>query len=113
MPDKKPTRKELKATEDVARLNELNDLRNLLADPRMRAFLWRFLEQCQMFSEHMNSNFGITGHNLGRRAAGMWMWNEITEADYEALLDMQRQHLMKQTELQAAANSEAAPDSQE
>lgn len=93
-----------RAREELARKNELNDLKNILADKRVRDFLWRFIAKCKPFAEPMNTNFGIVGHNLGWRAAGMWMWNEITEADFEALLTMQTQNRLNQIEAENAAS---------
>lgn len=106
MPRKPPadSLEDFRAREELARKNELNDLKNILVDRRVRDFLWRFIAKCKPFAEPMNTNFGIVGHNLGWRAAGMWMWNEITEADFEALLAMQTQNRLNQIEAENAAS---------
>lgn len=101
-----------KARADLKRLNELNDLKNLMVDPRMRAFLWRFMAQTKLFGEPMHANFGIVGHNLGWRAAGMWLWNEITDADFEALLEMQRTHYLTKLDEANALIAGSSADSE-
>lgn len=100
----------VKAREELARKNQLNDLKQLLVDPRMRAFLWRFMAWCQPFGEQFNPNFGVAAHNLGRRAAAMWLWSEITEADFEALVQMQIEARIQQAESDAAAANPPSPD---
>ena len=98
MPKRKaaPTRDEARATEEFIRQKELDDLKAILADVRVRDFLWRMLSKCKPFAEAMTANFGMVGHNLGWRAAGMWLWNEISEADFEALVSMQTKNRAEQ-----------------
>lgn len=90
-----------KEREAFKRAQELDDLKKILEDVRVRAFLWRFMSWSSMFTEQFNPNFGVTGHNLGRAAAGKWMWTEIGEANFEALLDMQAAHRAAQLESEA------------
>lgn len=93
----------------LARLNELNDLKNLLVDPRMRALVWRFMSWGKPFGEQFHPNSNVSAHNLGRRAGAMWWWNEISEADVESLIQMQREGLVAQADSDAAAT--APPES--
>lgn len=98
-----------RAREGAERERELNELRVLLADEKMRDFLWRVLEHSQMFAEAFHANFGVTSHNLGRAAIGKWLLNEIVEADYNGWLLMQQRHYQRETERAAIAASDVAP----
>lgn len=100
-----------RASEGIVRARELEELRHVLVDERLRDFLWRLLERSQMFSEQFNPNFGITGHNCGRAALGKWVLSEITEADYNAWLLMQQRHYQRQQE-QKMIEERAVSDTQ-
>lgn len=97
-----------KATGALERQKELDDLRELLANEKLRDFLWRVLEHSQMFAEAFHANFGVTAHNLGRAAMGKWVLNEIVEADYNGWLLMQQRHYQQETEKAAIEASAAA-----
>lgn len=89
---------EHKATGALERQKELDELRELLANEKLRDFLWRILEHSQMFAEGFHANFGVTAHNLGRAAMGKWLLNEIVEADYNGWLLMQQRHYQQELE---------------
>ena len=97
-----------RASEGVERDTEILELREILADEKVRRFLWRVLEHSRMFAESFHPNFGLTGHNLGRAAMGKWILNEITEADHTAWLLMQQDHYLKQV-TQAQEREAAEP----
>jgi hypothetical protein len=104
-----------RAREGVERDNELAGLRVILQDAQVRDFLWRLMEYTQMFSDPMQANFGIVGHNLGRAAVGKWVMNEVVEADPNAWLVMQQTHYQKQIEkaaIAASADAERASSEQ-
>lgn len=87
-----------RAREGLSRQNEINDLREILKDQKVRDFLWRVMSYGQMFSEAFNNNFGVTGHNLGRAAMAKFVLGEILEADYTAWLVMQQTHYQREAE---------------
>lgn len=82
------TREEREARAHFDRLKEITDLGAILADKRVRDFLWRIISRCGMFSETFTPNASISAHNAGRAAAGRMIWAEIEEANYEALMQM-------------------------
>ena len=104
--DEAPAIDKARAQEGVERDNELNDLRGLLTDLRVRKLLWRLMEWTQLFVDPMNSNFGVVGHSLGKAAVGKWLIGEITEADANAWLTMQMEHYQRQLEKAAIAEAE-------
>ncbi len=79
------------ASRDVARDNELADLRNLLADPAARRFLWRLLEKGRMFSDPFSTNAALMGYQCGNAGAARFIYSEIMEADSDAWLLMQQE----------------------
>lgn len=95
------------AQEDIARKNELLELRDLLADPRMRQFLWRMMAKSGMFTDPWNPNAAIMGRNTGFGAMGRALYNEIIEAYPEAWILMQQEALGRAREAEALAAADA------
>ena len=94
------------AREKVERDNELAELRQVLADIRVRKFLWRVLNRAGMFTTHFNPNAAIMGHNTGRADMGTFVLNEILEANPEAWIVMQQDAYQKQIEKAALDEAE-------
>jgi hypothetical protein len=96
-----------RAREGLERDNELNDLRDILIDERVRDFLWRMLAKAGMFRTHFNANAAIMGHNTGLADMGTAILNEILEANPEAWIVMQQRAYRQQIEALAEEDSEA------
>jgi hypothetical protein len=79
-----------KLTEKVRRENELADMRAVLATPEGRRVLWRQLSQCGLFESITVQSSEIYVRS-GRRDAGLALIAEITQADPQAYLLMQRE----------------------
>ena len=103
-----------RAREELERKNELNELRELLTDERMRSFLWRMLAKAGMFKTHFNPNAAIMGHNTGLADMGTAILNEVLEANPEAWILMQQMAYKKQIDdavlAQAIEDSERATE---
>ena len=91
------------AREQVARDNELLDLKAILADERVRKFLWRVMARAGMFRTHFSPNAAIMGHNTGQADMGTFILNEVLEADPNAWISMQQDAYQKQIEAAALA----------
>lgn len=102
-PPPEEPREQREAREQFDAQNRVQQLHDVLADERVRDFLWRFIEWTGMFAENFHPNFGVAAHQLGRAAAGRWMWAAIEEASPEALMQM----LQRSRELKSAASREA------
>lgn len=82
------TREERDARAQFARFKELTDLAAILADVRVREFLWRMISRTGMFAENFSPNASVHSFNAGRASVGRMMWGEIEEASHEALMQM-------------------------
>lgn len=80
-----------RAREDEAlqRLTEVEQLRQLMQIEPLRDFLWRALTHCRVFGSVWDANYGKMSFNEGGRNVGLWLLAEISEADPDALLQMQ------------------------
>ena len=103
------TQEELQSAEiarlELARANELIDLANILADARVRAFLYRMIGQSGMFADPFSLNNSQLSRNVGFSAMGRALYAEITEASPEAWILMQQEDLERR---RAAAAMQAA-----
>lgn len=82
--------KNARVDEKVRRANELADMRAVLSTPEGRRVLWRQLSQCGLFESITVQSSEIYVRS-GRRDAGLALIAEITTADPEAYLLMQRE----------------------
>lgn len=73
---------------------ELEDLRQVLETGYGRRVLWGLLEWCGVFESSWAPSAAIH-YNEGRRAVGLKIMADITQADSEALLDMMRENQKK------------------
>lgn len=79
-----------KLTEKVRRANELAEMREVLGTRAGRNVLWRQLCQCHLFETITVQSSEIYVRS-GRRDAGLALIAEITQADPQAYLLMQRE----------------------
>jgi hypothetical protein len=86
----------VRARDDLARKNELQELREILLDEKVRKFLWRMLSKAGMYRTHFNPNAAIMGHNTGLADMGTAILNEVLEANPEAWIVMQQDAYRKQ-----------------
>jgi hypothetical protein len=93
------------ALEQADRDNEIKELREVLADQKVRKFLWRMMAKASMFQTHFNQNAAIMGHKTGMADMGTAILNEILEANPEAWIVMQQDAYQKQID---AAIADAA-----
>lgn len=70
-----------------ARERELNDMREILATPAGRRFIWRYMGDCGLFSLSFTGN-STTFFNEGMRNIGLKLLTDVTEARPEAYLEM-------------------------
>ncbi len=82
------TREEREERAVFERFKELDDLRAILVDERVRHFLWRMIARTGMFAETFTPNASVHSYNAGRASVGRMMWGEIEEASHDALLQM-------------------------
>lgn len=82
--------KRRKRAYNKTRGKELDELRELLKNYSMRHFLWRVLEQCEMFWEapHDDSLMSVMRFE-GHRDIGLWLLEEINSAPGEWFSKMQ------------------------
>lgn len=67
--------------EEMDRDGEIAQLNALLQDEGTRDFLWRVLGHCHIFQSTYQKNFGDMALLEGKRQIGLWLLNEICEAD--------------------------------
>jgi len=96
--DEASAKEAAQARADLARTNELAALRDLLADQRMRDFLYRMLAKCGMFKNKFHTNAAVMGYNCGFAAMGNVIYDEIVEAFPDAWITMQVEALQRQRE---------------
>ena len=66
---------------DLKRLQETTELKELLADPRMRRFLWRLMSECGIYKNSFTGEVLQTMMNEGCRKIGLWVLTEIFASD--------------------------------
>lgn len=59
----------------------LEEMRQLLAIPGNRAFLWRLLIECGVYRTNSEPDHGPMAFREGRRSIGLWLLNELLAAD--------------------------------
>lgn len=79
--DQKQVRKRKKKWQ-LKRETELEELKHILSTPGGRWLIWRILEKCGIYQTITNvSNPYDMAHRAGMRDLGIWVLNEILEAD--------------------------------
>lgn len=73
---------------------ELNDLRTILATEQGKRFLMRLLNRANLLQPTYGSGANTSDFAFfeGRREFGLYILGEITQANTDAWLDMQKQH---------------------
>ncbi|EXS21493.1 Bbp19 family protein [Acinetobacter sp. yr461] len=73
---------------------ELNDLRTILATEQGKRFLMRLLNRANLLQPTYGSGANTNDFAFfeGRREFGLYILGEITQANTDAWLDMQKQH---------------------
>ena len=87
--DAEQRRSDRRAEEAFEREVEVKQLAQILSDEGCRDFLWRVLAHCHVFQSSYDRNFGDMARREGERDVGLWLLNEITEADPKAFVAMQ------------------------
>lgn len=70
------------------REEELQDLRKVLETGPGRRVLWRILEESKMMAPDLFTGNSQTFHNLGKRDLGMWIYQEIIDANPNKFVEM-------------------------
>ena len=73
------------------REKELQDLRKVLGSSEGRRVLWRILVKGAIFNSSFAPNANETYFNEGRRSVGLWLTQEISDADLEKFFQMHRE----------------------
>ena len=73
------------------REKELQDLRKVLGSSEGRRVLWRILVKGAIFNSSFAQNANETFFNEGRRSVGLWLTQEVSEADLEKFFQMHRE----------------------
>lgn len=92
---------ETKATENKSeRDQELNDLRSILETEYGKRFLMRLIDRANLFQPTYGGGSQISDFAFmeGRREFGLYLLGEITQANSDAWLDMQKQRFSKLNE---------------
>ena len=76
----------------LANQKNTEELRRLLADKKMRDFMWRLLEQCKVYHTTFTGAGPTTFFNEGQRQVGLWLLNEIFDSDIRAYALMQTEN---------------------
>ena len=69
------------------------DLKGILQDQRVRAFLWRLLVEAKIHDFGYVGDNNMLNHKEGRREIGRWVMKEILTADPQAYTLMQIEQL--------------------
>lgn len=75
-------RAKAKTEAEFNRLNELGDIRIVLSTKSGKKFVKRILDKAGIFSQSFcRTESDKTAFNEGRRALGLWLLSELTEAE--------------------------------
>lgn len=87
--------KKRKTKAELARENELEELKVIMSTPQGRSFLWRMLAKTGLYEEVFTGN-STTFYRCGRQSIGLWLLSEIHEADKRGYIKMQQEALNKE-----------------
>lgn len=71
-----------------ARAAELSDLEAVIKTPAGLRVLSRVMDKCGLLAPNMFTGNSTTFYNLGKRDVGLWMYNEIMEANPGSFIAM-------------------------
>lgn len=77
---------------EALRDQQVEDLRQLLALPEGRRFLWRLLGECRIYQSPMNPNGSMQAHNIGMGDAGRMLISWLTDVDPKAYPQLMLDH---------------------
>lgn len=83
---------------ELARENELNDLRAVMGTEAGRRFIWRLLGITGIHRTSFNTNALTMAKDEGQRNVGLTIEAEVLEADTKAYLTMQQEAINKENE---------------
>lgn len=95
-----------RAREGLDRDQELEDLRAILVDARVRDMLWRLMARAGMYRSPWSPNAKEEDRLIGMADMGRAILDEILEADPEAWIAMQQDALKRQRVAEAIAAQE-------
>ena len=72
------------------RAQELYDLKQIMALPHGRRFIWRLLTHCRVFGSIWNNSAQIH-YNAGMQDVGHFIQNEVIAADDMAFINMMKE----------------------
>lgn len=88
----KSKKREIQSASKRKRDRELGDVRRILSVPEGRRLFWRLLSGAGVFRASFTLNSVQTAYNEGRRDIGLWMLEEINQADPNAFAQLQREY---------------------
>jgi hypothetical protein len=74
------------------RERDLSDIKKILDLPEGRRFLWRVLSEAKVFISCFNDNNTTMAYLEGRRDVGLFVLNELTTANKNALSKIQNEY---------------------
>lgn len=82
--------KEKQKQVQLKRLQDKDDLKWILSDPKGRRFIWKYLSFCGVFRTSFTGN-SQTFFKEGERNIGLRLFDEVFEADEDAFLKMKKE----------------------
>lgn len=70
--------------EKIARNQEIDDLKSILATKEGRRVIWRFLERTGIYRNPFSGNQESTAFNCGMLSVGQWVLDECLYANQKA-----------------------------
>lgn len=80
------------------RLQELQDVTEILKTAPGQRFLWKYLDSCGVFRTSYDSSGSKINFNEGVRSVGLMLLADITEASPEIFTQMMLAHRQQETE---------------
>lgn len=74
---------------DDARERELDDTRHVMASPNGRRLMWRLLARARIFHDIGPASADRHNYESGTRGYGLFIYNELKEADRDAFAKME------------------------
>ena len=95
--------KERKNVHQLARDQEVEELRALLETYGGRSFVWRLLEQCGIYRAAVGDPHEIL-RGEGKRDIGLWAMDEVFTSDPEAYTIMRNEGKLREMKLKGKTN---------
>lgn len=94
----------------IERINELRDIRTVMATPAGRRLLWRALKNARIFESRFHENDRIHAYMEGNANQGLWLMAELNHADQGLYNQMVSEH--RQNEVNDATDTTEAADNE-